>query len=59
MGVIELNGIFRAKNKTAAQWASENPILRDGEFFMSAFPWMAAGTDLPLIFSDGTLLHPF
>lgn len=31
MGVIELNGIFRAKNKTAAQWASENPILRDGE----------------------------
>lgn len=32
MGVIELNGIFRAKNKTAAQWVSENPILRDGEF---------------------------
>lgn len=32
MGVIELNGIFKAKNKTAAQWASENPILRDGEF---------------------------
>ena len=31
MGVIELNGIFRAKNKTAAQWESENPILRDGE----------------------------
>lgn len=31
MGVIELNGIFRVKNKTAAQWASENPILRDGE----------------------------
>ena len=31
MGVIELNGIVRAKNKTAAQWASENPILRDGE----------------------------
>ncbi|WP_462353713.1 hyaluronate lyase N-terminal domain-containing protein [Alistipes timonensis] len=31
MGVIELNGIFRAKNKTAAQWVSENPILRDGE----------------------------
>jgi hypothetical protein len=31
MGVIELSGIFRAKNKTAAQWASENPILRDGE----------------------------
>ncbi len=31
MGVIELDGIFKAKNKTAAQWASENPILRDGE----------------------------
>ena len=31
MGVIELDGIFKAKNKTAEQWASENPILRDGE----------------------------
>lgn len=31
MGIIELDGIFKAKNKTAAQWASENPILRDGE----------------------------
>lgn len=32
MGTIEMNGVFRAKNKTAAQWTSENPILRDGEF---------------------------
>ena len=31
MGVIELDGIFKAKNKTAEQWASDNPILRDGE----------------------------
>ena len=31
MGVIELDGIFKAKNKTAAQWSAANPVLLAGE----------------------------
>ena len=26
------NFVFQPKRKTAADWTSENPILRDGEF---------------------------